>query len=573
MHDKSKTFAGALPLQAASPAAAHSSSPDDELHRQILWLISGRAVFIFLGLNLAGAVDVLPLRIGLFPFASFLNVLTITLSGTYLLLWRNRYNLSFQIYLQFAGDLILTTILVAHTRGIESPFVSFYLLIIIYSSLTLGRIGAILSSALCAILYSGLMTASQFGMLPTGGRRMELEALTFRLSLHTLGFFSVAFLGTYLSMRLHAVQEELEEKIGSVRHLQRLNERIVSSIRSGLITTDLRGSITVFNSAAEEITEKRGPDVLDGPVQSIVGDELWSRIRTADLMKDSRPLRHESWVNTPGGCKRFLGFSVSPLLDQGGQSMGYIISFQDLTEIKRLEEEIRLREKMAAIGRVAAGIAHEIRNPLTSIRGSAEVLRSRLSLQDRDARLMDIMLRESDRLNKFVEDFLSFAKQGKHVRQAVEVVSLLKETNTLLEHNPILRDGHKIVLRIETPQVMVPANPDQLKQVFWNLWQNAIRAMPDGGTLTISVRKAEDGGAQILFQDTGVGMTQEEKANLFQPFQSGFSGGTGLGLSIVFKIVDDHKGNISYESEKGRGTIVTVYLPSDGATVKTLSVY
>ncbi len=569
MVDKSRTYAGALPPPTARPALAPYSSPKNELHRQILWLIAGRALVVFLGLNLADAIEILPLRIGLFPFASFLNTLTITLTGVYLFLWKYRWNLRFQIYLQSGGDLILTTLLVASTRGIESPFVSYYLLIIIYSSLTLGRNGAIISSAFSAIVYSGLITGSQLGIIRMGPPRIETEAVTFRLSLHTLGFLSVAFLGTYLSVRLHAVQEELEEKIDSVRELRRLNERIVSSIRSGLITTDLAGRITVFNNAAEEITEKRSTELREGPVQSIIGDELWSRIQGADLRKDLRPLRHESWLNMPVGSKRYLGFSVSPLMDQGGESMGYIISFQDLTEIKRLEEEILLREKMAAIGRMAAGIAHEIRNPLTSIRGSAEVLRSRLTLEDRDARLMDIMLRESDRLNKFVEDFLSFARPGKHPRQPVELVSLLKETSTLFENNPSAQNKHSVVLNLETPQAVVRANPDQLKQVFWNLWQNAIRAMPDGGTLTIKVRKVDDGGAQVIFQDTGVGMTQEEKENLFQPFHSGFSGGTGLGLSIVFQIVDDHKGKISYESEKGHGTMVTVYLPADASSAKT----
>jgi PAS domain-containing protein len=307
---------------AARPAPAQLSSLNDELQRQILWLITGRAVIVFLGLNLAGAIEILPLRIGVFPFASFLNVFIIVLTGVYLLLWRNGWNLRIQIYLQFAGDLLLTTILVACTRGIESPFVSFYLLIIIYSSLTLGRNGAIISSASGAILYSGLITANQLGIVPSGGRRIEMEALTFRLSLHALGFFSVAFLGTYLSMRLHAVQEELEEKTDSVRQLRRMNERIVSCIRSGLITADLQGKITMFNSAAEEITERRRPEVLQTQVQAIVGDELWSRILGSDLMKDLRPLRHESWLDMPGGSKIFLGFSVSPLMEQGGELLG-----------------------------------------------------------------------------------------------------------------------------------------------------------------------------------------------------------------------------------------------------------
>ena len=554
-------------------AELNHSERAQEIQRQILWLIVSRAILMLFGLNLADLLETLPPRLGSVPFISFFNITTVVLTAAYFGLWWSRRRPSWQLYLQIGADLWLTTLLVAHTRGIESPFVSFYLLIIIYSSLTLGRNGAMIGAALCAVLYSGIISTTQLGLISFGPPRIESETLAFRISFHALGFFSVAFLGTYLSVRLYAVKEQLEAKTDSVKHLEKLNERIVSCIRSGLITTNLGGTITVFNSAAEEITEKKSSDVLETPVQSVIGEELWLKIQSVDPLKDLRPLRHEFWVTMPDGEKRFLGFSVSPLMGKEGRLFGYIIAFQDLTEIQRLGEEIRLKEKMAAIGRMAAGIAHEIRNPLTSIRGSAEVLRSRLTLHERDARLMDIMLRESDRLNKFVEDFLCFARPGKQPKHSVELVSLLHDTSTLLENNPEVRKMHSIVLRSETSQLTIHGNPDQLKQVFWNLSQNALRAMPEGGTLTIQIATAQDGGARITFQDTGIGMTREEKENLFQPFHSGFKTGTGLGLSIVFQIMDDHKGRISYESEKGRGTTVSLYLPPQEPASKSAHVH
>ena len=554
-------------------AELNHSERDQEIQRQILWLIVSRAILMLFGLNLADLLETLPPRLGSVPFISFFNITTVVLTAAYFGLWWSRRRPSWQLYLQIGADLWLTTLLVAHTRGIESPFVSFYLLIIIYSSLTLGRNGAMIGAALCAVLYSGIISTTQLGLISFGPPRIESETLAFRISFHALGFFSVAFLGTYLSVRLYAVKEQLEAKTDSVKHLEKLNERIVSCIRSGLITTNLGGTITVFNSAAEEITEKKSSDVLETPVQSVIGEELWLKIQSVDPLKDLRPLRHEFWVTMPDGEKRFLGFSVSPLMGKEGRLFGYIIAFQDLTEIQRLGEEIRLKEKMAAIGRMAAGIAHEIRNPLTSIRGSAEVLRSRLTLQERDARLMDIMLRESDRLNKFVEDFLCFARPGKQPKHSVELVSLLRDTSTLLENNPEVRKMHSIILRPEIAQIAIHGNPDQLKQVFWNLSQNALRAMPEGGTLTIQIATAQDGGARITFQDTGIGMTREEKENLFQPFHSGFKTGTGLGLSIVFQIMDDHKGRISYESEKGRGTTVSLYLPPQEPASKSAHVH
>ena len=554
-------------------AELNHSERDQEIQRQILWLIVSRAILMLFGLNLADLLETLPPRLGSVPFISFFNITTVVLTAAYFGLWWSRRRPSWQLYLQIGADLWLTTLLVAHTRGIESPFVSFYLLIIIYSSLTLGRNGAMIGAALCAVLYSGVISTTQLGLISFGPPRIERETLAFRISFHALGFFAVAFLGTYLSVRLYAVKEQLEAKTDSVKHLEKLNERIVSCIRSGLITTNLGGTITVFNSAAEEITEKKSSDVLETPVQSVIGEELWLKIQSVDPLKDLRPLRHEFWVTMPDGEKRFLGFSVSPLMGKEGRLFGYIIAFQDLTEIQRLGEEIRLKEKMAAIGRMAAGIAHEIRNPLTSIRGSAEVLRSRLTLHERDARLMDIMLRESDRLNKFVEDFLCFARPGKQPKHSVELVSLLRDTSTLLENNPEVRKMHSIILRPEIAQIAIHGNPDQLKQVFWNLSQNALRAMPEGGTLTIQIATAQDGGARITFQDTGIGMTREEKENLFQPFHSGFKTGTGLGLSIVFQIMDDHKGRISYESEKGRGTTVSLYLPPQEPASKSAHVH
>jgi two-component system sensor histidine kinase PilS (NtrC family) len=542
------------------PAAAERiPGPSEELRHQLLWIILGRAIITILGLNLAGPLELLPEYLGQFPFVPLFNILTITVSALYLGLWRSGRQLSLQLYLQIAVDLAFTTFLVASTSGIESAFVSFYLLIIIYSSLTLGRIGGMISAALSVILYTGLITAGYFlKQRPDPGTELPLA---FRISFHAMGFFSVASLGTYLSYRLRAVQRELEEKTDSLRQLETLNEHIVRSIRSGLVTTDLEGRITVFNNAAEEMSGMEYSDMLGSRVQTLIGEELWQEIQTANLLKDVRPLRHEAWISLPENRKGYLGFSISPLLDQSSRLIGYIISFQDLTEIKRLEEEIRVKDRMAAIGRIAAGIAHEIRNPLTSMRGSVEVLRSHLILPERDARLMDILIRESDRLNTFVEEFLQFAKPARYTREPVELVSLLRDTATLLQNSPEVRQKHSIELNLELRGVTVMGNPSQLQQVFWNLAQNALRAMPAGGTLTIRAHDSEDGGAKVVFEDTGVGMTREEQEQLFQPFHSKFAHGTGLGLTIVFQIVEDHNGRISFESEKGRGTKVTLSLP------------
>jgi len=548
--------------------SADSTAADPaELRVYLLWIISIRALLLFTGLNLAEPLGILPSNFGRFQFLPFFNIVVAILTLCYLMLWWGGRILTMQIYLQIGIDLCLTTLLVTQTHGIESPFLSLYLLLIVYCSLALGRNGGLAGAALSTNLYAGIVVAQRFGIFFPGTSGLNLKYLTFRVTTHALGFFAVAFLGAYLSERLRAVQAQLQEKIYSLHQLQKLNEHIASSIRSGLITTDLEGRVALFNDMAEELTERDGATMLGQPVQPLIGEGSWAAIKGTDLFKQAGALRFEDWHVLPNGAWRYLGFGVSPLVDQSSQLLGYIISFQDLTALRQLEEEVRVKNQMAAIGRMAAGIAHEIRNPLTSMRGSVEIMRSRPNLAKTEERLLDIIIRESDRLNKFVEDFLQFARPAAKNRAAVDLAGLLRDSVTLLRNSPEVRDKHTVVLNLESGEIPIFGNEDQLRQVFWNLAQNGLRAMPAGGTLTIEARRADDGsGGQVIFQDTGVGMSEEERKLLFQPFNSSFRGGIGLGLSISFQIVEDHHGKISFESEKGSGTRVTVYIPRHPAT-------
>lgn len=540
-----------------------SPEPGKELNRRLLKLILARAVVLLLWLNLADRLSLLPQRLGSYHFLSFFNILALSLSALCLVLWKCNCHKTAQLYFQIAVDLGLTTVLVAYTSGIESSFVSFYLLIIIYCSLTLGRNGGMLGAALSTILYAGVVITIHVGLLQVASAEIDSRQATFRIAAHAIGFWAVAYLGTYLHQRLRLIEWELKEKIDSLTQLKRLNEHIVSSIRSGLITTDLHGRVAVFNAAAGEITGRNVREMLDKPIQLLIGDAFWNRILRADLLRNPRPLRYEQWIAIPSGMQRYLGFSVSPLLDQSHFLLGYIISFQDLTEIIHLEEEVRLRDRMAAVGRMAAGIAHEIRNPLTAVRGSVEILRSHANLPPQDTRLLDILIRESDRLNQFVEDFLNYARPRKYEKRSIDLVPILKDSVTLLRNSQQMREGYSVTLDIEDQPVRILGSADQLNQVFWNLAQNAVRAMPHGGELKIRLRTNPDNFAQITFQDNGIGMTQEEQEQLFQPFQSGFAGGLGLGLSITFQIMEDHRGKISFDSEKGRGTTVKLSFPME----------
>ncbi len=541
-----------------------------DLNRRLLELIIFRGLALLLSLNLAYRLALLPERLGSLSFLTFFNILGLTLTAIFLALWRVDRHRKIQLFLQIGADLLLTTALVAFTRGIESPFVSFYLLIIIYCSLSLGRNGGFMGAALSTILYSGIIIANHFGLFRFSSFPIESQQAIFRISAHALGFWAVAYLGTYLYKRLQAIECELEEKIDSFTRLQQLNENIVSSIRSGLITTDLKGSIAVFNNAATELTGREIKEMLGTPVQFLIGEDFWDRILDADLFRKHKALRHEQWISLPGGMTRYLGFSVSPLADQNQILLGYILSFQDLTEIKRLEEEVQLKDRMAVIGRMAAGIAHEIRNPLTAMQGSVEILRSHANLPQKDERLLDILIRESDRLNKFVEDFLSFARPRKYDKQPLDLISVLKDSVTLLRNSPEMRHRYSVLMDAENQELRILGSADQLKQVFWNLAQNAIRAMPGGGEIKIMVRKTSE-GSQVVFKDNGIGMSPEEKEQIFQPFNSRFSNGLGLGLTIIYQIMEDHQGKISFESEKGKGTKVILTFPNVDREVNPVS--
>jgi len=543
-----------------------NAHPSDQpiVHRKyLLEIIVVRAIVLLLGLNLADRLGLLPEYLDSLPFLLSFNILALALTFLFLTMRRFGCNKQALLFLQIGTDLILTTVLVINSHGIESPFVSFYLLIIIYCSLTLGKNGGIVGAALSTILYAGAITANHIGVAASFSSSIDLRQITFRIAIHALAFWSIAFLGTYLYKRLQAVEFQLKEKIDSLTQLQKLNEHIVSSIRSGLITTDLKGRVAVFNTAAEELMGRDSSEVINQSLELVIGKDFWKRILSVDLLMNLKPMRHEEWISLPKGGKRYLGFSISPLMDQQHKLLGYILSFQDLTEITRLAEEVRLKDRMAAIGRMAAGIAHEIRNPLAAMQGSAEILRSHATLPKVDERLLNILTRESDRLNKFVEDFLSFARPRKYAKHSIDLVPVLKDSVILLQNSPEIREKHSVNLSIEEPMIPIQGSTDQLNQVFWNLAQNAIRAMPNGGALKIGARKNLEGWGLIEFEDSGVGMSPEEQEQLFQPFNSEFKEGLGLGLSIIFQIMEDHRGKVAFESEKGKGTRVSLSFPPE----------
>jgi two-component system sensor histidine kinase PilS (NtrC family) len=471
--------------------------------------------------------------------------------------------LPFQARLQFAVDIILVTLLNWTTDVIHSPYIALYIVIIAASSLFLGPRDAIVTSLGCAVAF----TASALAALAGYGTHSTRDLLELGSSqtVQTLGLFDLAFLVVgLLSARLAERQSRSDVRLiaatQSLANLRALHERIVESIRSGVVTTDLEGRIYTFNAAAEEITgykqsDVRGQDasIFFGEIKEIIASSL-------EIHSTQASPRFEADCLTAEGLRLRLGFTISPLFSEAGDTTGTVITFQDLTHIRALEESSRRQDRLAAIGRMAASIAHEIRNPLAAMRGSIQMLRADMASDSSETELMEIILRESDRLNRIISDFLSYARPRSINQSKVNVGELLQQTFMLLRHSAEINPAHLIEEEVPSNPALINADSEQLQQVFWNLSRNALQAMPSGGTLRASVHENSNDRLRITFSDTGRGMAPEQVEHLFEPFSS-TTGGTGLGLSIVYQIIRDHGGTINVRSREGHGTTITIELP------------
>ena len=532
--------------------------------RKLWWLILGRlitALILFLLATLwnRGANSQQSL-------SKIITVLSIVIGLTiiYSLIQRFSRTLIFQARLQFVVDVFLVTWLVWNSDVIHSPYIALYIVIIAVSSLFLGSRDTVVVSVGCAVAFTACAVAVIFGF--DQNRSASLVDSSISQTIQSVGLFDVAFfvvglLSARLADRQSLSDVRLLAATQSLASLRALHERIVESIRSGLVTTDLKGRIYTFNKAAEEITGYAAESVRGKDASIFFGemkDHIADSVRASDTGEVSP--RFETDCFTSEGMRLRLGFSISPLFSEFGKTTGMVITFQDLTQVRALEETSRRQDRLAAIGRMAASIAHEIRNPLAAMRGSIQMLRSEMEGDSSQTELMEIILRESDRLNRIITDFLSYARPRTITQSQVDVGELLHQTFALLQHSPEILKTQSIEEDIPREPVIAVADAGQLKQVFWNLARNALQAMPQGGTLRARVELNSHNRLRISFSDNGRGMSPDQVEHLFEPFSS-TTGGTGLGLSIVYQIIRDHGGTINVSSLEGQGTTITVELP------------
>ncbi len=561
-----------------TPARAPGAAPPDspELRRQLLGLMLGRAAVLTLLLG-GGIVVERLLPQAAVRIHSFYALTGAGYALTAFYAVFNRWWLGHRAaaYAQLCGDLLLVTGFVYATGGVDSPFSVLYFTVIIASSILLRRRGAVFTATASWLAYGLLVLLIVYDVVPIApewadevlqGEVSAIKLVAYSLFAHFLAFFAVALLSSYLAESLHRAGRELMERTEDLARLQALSKNIVDSIASGVVTTDLTGRVTFINRGGQEILGRAGAAAQNAAVWTLLGQDEGLLARVSEEISNGLRTRLETQVSPAGGDPITLGVTCSILKDPRGNPTGFIFAFQDLTDIKALEEEVRVRDRMVALGQVAAGMAHEIRNPLASISGSAQLLKKSVQPSDADAELFDIIVRVGQRLDRIIHDFLLFARPGRFKPQEADLVPILRESLLLIRNGGDAKEGHRIVA--DLPEEGVPGRVDVnlIRQVFWNLAKNALRAMPDGGALTVTAARASEGMVAVAFRDEGIGMTREEIEEAFQPFRGKFDGGTGLGLAVVFRVVQEHGGRIQVRSQPGAGTTFTVLLPSGEAS-------
>ena len=470
---------------------------------------------------------------------------------------------------QLGVDAVLVSAFILVTGGITSYFSSLYVLPIMAASTIRFRRGAMQVALLSVALYLGLVGTQYLDLwfrLPRSWQALDaLQLPGVRLAEYTVatnvfGFLAVALLSGSLAEKARSTGARLERASTQIADLRAFNQAVIDGMLSGLVTTDTTGAILTFNRAASLITGVNAAQAISRSVLDVLQLPP-GFLERLHRRSGQRSVRIEHLYVTPDGRRLDIGLVAITLALPDGRT-GVLVTFQDVTEVRRLERGARIQQRLAAVGEMAAGIAHEIRNPLASMSGSIQVLREELTLSTEQAQLMDIVLRESERLNDTIKSFLDYARPQRASITRVDVRRAVRETAALIRNSAEIKPGHRVEVVLAEEPIWVEADENQIRQVLWNLATNGLRAMSTAGCLELAAGYVEDrSGAYVAVRDEGVGIPADEVDGVFQPFRSTFERGTGLGLAIVHRIVSDYGGTIQLSSTVGVGTTFRVTLP------------
>jgi two-component system sensor histidine kinase PilS (NtrC family) len=523
---------------------------DNVLTLRIKALIGLRVVFVTLVL---GSIFLFKIQYYTLPYPNALLYFIIyfyALTIIYALLINRIKNLFLFAYAQLILDVLSAIALIYITGGLGSWFSFTLILTVLSSSIVLNKKAGYIIASLSSILYGVLIDLQFYNLLPIAYEGTILEkGFLYNIFIHILSLYLTAYLSGYLSSRLEKTVQKLEEKDTHLKDLEFFNIKVIESLPSGLFTTDITGNVLIFNKAAELITDIKKDLVIGRSIESAL----------PFLKFPLKAGRLEGTLRAEDNTQKIIGINISVLKDISGHETGLIGIFQDLTQLKKLETEMKQKEKLAAIGELAANIAHEVRNPLASLRGSIEMLKENKKPTRNKNKLMDIALREMERLNSIITDFLTYSRPMPLELREIDLHSLLNETLELL----INAEQNKSNIQIKKEykdSLFIYADPQKIRQVFWNLGLNAIEAMHNGGEIIVSTKNNYD-TVKILFSDTGVGIDPSNIDKVFYPFFTSKEKGTGLGLSIAYRIVEEHYGRLIVQSRSGAKTTFEIILP------------
>ncbi len=539
-----------------------SEREDINPHRRLQWVLGARLIIasVLLGATLYLALDAI--RYGRFtPTFLLILISTIYASSILFIVWLLRGRQETRVAVAITTlDVLLITGLVYLTGGAGSIFSFLYGAQILTAALTLGTNAAYLTAAASLALYFLQGLALNLGWLPPPPdqplSQYVLSSRDFQLALvsNMVGIAAVALLATNLARRAQVAGARLLEAQKSAARLVRLNDDIVRSIASGLITADDDGRIIGLNRAAREILRDRAGTLLGKPLF-----EVLPGYETQPL--SDPPKRADAEGKRADGSSFPLGYTLSALLDANGNQSGLLLAFQDLTEIQTLRDQAERAQRLAVLGQLATGLAHEIRNPLSSISGSVEMVREGNALSPEDRRLLGIVISEVERLDSLVTTMLQVGRPSQIETEPRDLRTIARDVVAVARGEATAVNRLQIEETGPDEAIIVSVDADRMRQVVWNLVKNAVQVSPRGGTVEVRTGRDRSDQAYLEVADEGPGIGPAHRERLFDMFYSGRSHGVGLGLALVKQIVDQHGGRIEVLDRDGTGTCFRVTLP------------